>query len=109
MLFTKLLTDLVGEVVVEVVGFEVAIHSVPLEVVFLLGGETLARLALLVEFEQLGISPDAATIFGRSFTFAFDEGDKGFAIFVFAYGREADVVHPGIAKVILPLDGLAFF
>ena len=69
----------------------------------------LARLTLLVEFEQLGIAPDAAASLGRTLAFAFDEGYMGFAFGIFIYGREADVVHPRIAEVMLPLDGLALF
>lgn len=109
MLFAKRQADFLGEVVVEVFWIEVAIHAVPLEAVFLFGCEALTRLTLLVEFEQLGIVPDAATILGRTLAFAFDEGYMGFTFGIFIYGREADVVHPRIAEIILPLDGLALF
>lgn len=98
-----------GEVGVEVFGIEVFVYFVPFEALFLFGCEALAGLLLFVDGEEFLIAPDAATVFGRAFAFAFDEGYEGFVCFVVANGGEFYIMIPRISKVVFPLDGLAFF
>ena len=109
MLFAIVLANEVGEVGVEIIGIEVFVHFVPFEAVFFICGEALAGFFLFVDTEEVLIAPDAATILGWAFTFAFDEGDEWFVFFVVAYRGEFHIVIPGVAKVVFPFDGLTFF
>lgn len=109
MLFAIVLANEVGEVGVEVFGIEVFVHFVPFETLLLLGGEALARFLLFVDSDEFLIAPDAATVFGRAFAFAFDERHEGLVLLVVAYGGELYIVIPRISKVVFPLDRLAFF